>query len=315
MNLVAPSSKELAADVRQRTDENIRRLGVSIMSLQNSMDESNKAMGENKAAQSQLGKEVIRRLEDMQLSSSTSSSSLNATTSTDISRLKQLTGESREALSQLTACVNGLVNMPAQFAGLQRSVNALAGLANLPTRLLAMERTIQSLEIRQARPVAAEIVAAPVPPPVTPVQGSMAAMTPRTGGIKRPHPAFAPVDEEESMKRSRTEDAFWCDVFLFPVHLKEAPPMQIAKLALDAVGLTTEGLVSAVHPHNLPKDFISMRFNGSPPALEFIDRLRNNPPQGMSHIQAMTAAAFNANKNREGNSMGRRGKQKDAKPW
>lgn len=117
--MLAPPKKETAAELRARNDENDRRLISWVLTLQ-------KALEENERAQREQNKEILKRLADIQLASPAASSSLSLNTASDIDRLKKLMAEGRQSTSRLTECVNGLVDIPFELAGLQRAVSKLA---------------------------------------------------------------------------------------------------------------------------------------------------------------------------------------------
>ncbi|KAF7355922.1 hypothetical protein MVEN_00921300 [Mycena venus] len=285
--------KELAADYRLRADENDRRLVAWLLELQKTVDDT-------KNAQLEHHKEVLRRLADLQLSSSSSSASLNLNITADISRLKQLMAESREALSKLTGCVNGLVDIPVTLSSLQRAVRALQ---NTPAALPQLQ-----------------IAAPPLPTPSSTsahTSGDRSASntnTSKQGSSTKRLRAFS-VPEEPAKRAKAGEDDGWnYDVYLFPVNPHFGPAGVIAKLAIKETGVSMDAYVSAVHPHGTPKSVVSIRFNDSSVATAFIDRISTNPPDGMEDIQAMTPSAYGKSREGDAKENTRKG-GKEKKAW
>ncbi|KAJ7191797.1 hypothetical protein GGX14DRAFT_406899 [Mycena pura] len=102
LGLVPRPSKELAADERARTDYNVMQLVSAIAALQTDVAESKKG-------QIEYQKEILRRLADQQLSSPTASASLSLNTTSDVSRLKKVVADGRDALSKLTGVVTAVL--------------------------------------------------------------------------------------------------------------------------------------------------------------------------------------------------------------
>jgi hypothetical protein len=285
-NLVPPPKKEAAGDHRIRLDENVGRTIVWILSLQ-------KVVKDNNKAQIAQNKEILRRLSDLQLTSSSPSSSLNLNTTGDISRLKQLMAEGRESLSKVTQCVNGLVDLPIELASLKRSIQTIAN-----------QSSTHNPSSHPPQPTPASETQTAVPDTHRPKGPT---------GTKRIQRAFSPVAEPEPKRVKTVDDGFWFDVYMWDVKPQFGSAYQIGRAALEALKMSTDAYLSAMHLNGLPKTLVSLRFSDAEVARTFIERMRTNPPKGMEHLEVATAASYG--KRKDGNSGNVTRRPKESKFW
>jgi hypothetical protein len=109
---------------------------------------------------------------------------------------------------------------------------------------------------------------------------------------------------------------------LFPIKAGFGSAKEIALEVIRETGvdrIDKEAFLSARHPAGYvnSKTILSLRFKNSSVATALIDRIRSNPPEGMEHIQAMTASAY-AKYRADGDSGEDKGKGRGkgkAKAW
>jgi hypothetical protein len=273
-------------------DENIQRLILCFLTLQKKIDAMEKA-------QDTRYEELIRRVADAQLSSSTASASLDLNTVSDIARLKGLMAEGRESISRVTECVNGLIDIPGELAALRRAVRDVA--------------------TRKSAVAASTMTAASSSYPTTShAPQSMDVGRGASSATKRSR-AFSPVGEPATKHHKGEDNEFLFDVYLWDVKTAFGSPIQIARLAMEAVELPISALRSALHPYGLPKSLISLRFNYEQDAHAFMNRLREKPPRGMEHLHTASSVAYGKRREAEqGPSNARKagkGTKEDNKPW
>ncbi|KAJ7911525.1 hypothetical protein B0H13DRAFT_569369 [Mycena leptocephala] len=199
--------------------------------------------------------------------------------------------EGRESLSKVTQCVNGLVDLPIELAGLKRSIQTIANQSSTHTP--------------SSHP--------PQPPPASETQTAVPDTHRAKGstGTKRIQRAFSPVAEPEAKRAKTVDDAFWFDVYMWDVKPQFGSAYQIGRAALEALKMSTDAYLSAMHLNGLPKTLVSLRFSDAEVARMFIERMRGNPPKGMEHLEVATAASYG--KRKEGNSGNVTRKPKESK--
>ncbi|KAJ6519049.1 hypothetical protein C8R45DRAFT_1117018 [Mycena sanguinolenta] len=282
---IFPTTKgEKTAAHRTGTDENELRLATHIVAILRRMEQFEKKSSAQFA-------ELLLRAEDTNKStacaSSSSVSSVNPAVVADVEFLKDMVMEGRTAITNLTAAVNVLVDLPTDLAGLSRTVQAMA-------RADTSATATQNVVYENPRGVVN-----------TPVVNTSQATGPFAGfqdpaehiatpsssanGIKRPG-AFAGFDDPTENKRHKTyaEELSHTDVYLWNVNVDAAAPMAIAMRALSELRMDefSSNVISVARPRNTPKTLISIRFCAVAIADEFVDRLRSNPPASMAKLQA-----------------------------
>ncbi|KAJ7601392.1 hypothetical protein DFH06DRAFT_1154162 [Mycena polygramma] len=231
----------------------------------------------------------------------------NQNLASDVARLKSLTVEGRGAISELTRGLNLLVDLPAQMAALHRSLRALENRAQpAPPQSSASQapptnRTVGIRNAFAAQP--SQSSRAPGPAPRSNGGGN----TKRT--IQR---VFSPPPDSASKRPRTDEDQFYYDVYMQPVNTHFGTAIQIARYALEQVGMPIDAVASALHPYSLPKDLISLRFNDSDMALTFMDRVRANPTEDLARVKVCTPSAYA--KQRDGNTGSGKQKSRDHRP-
>ncbi|KAJ7929723.1 hypothetical protein B0H13DRAFT_2538739 [Mycena leptocephala] len=265
--LIFPAKKESAGEFRGRAVENERSVATWMLALKKGLGEVEKGLGEVEKAHTDHAKQITHRLSDMQLASPAASASLSLNTTTDIARLKKVALEGRESISKLTECLNGLVDLPGELASVKRMLKDLA-----------------------TRPAAA------------PTSSAHSSHThPAAKGTKRARD-FSP-EHNAPAKHHKAGQSDTFDAYMWDVDLGKGSATSIAKKALSEAGIDHNVFISAIHPKNMPKGLISIRFANSVVGRRFLDRLRANPPRGMEHLHVASAANYGKRRDESDNVL------------
>ncbi|KAJ6488366.1 hypothetical protein DFH09DRAFT_1455657 [Mycena vulgaris] len=279
--LHAPPKKETANEHRVRADANERLMISWVLQLQKSLED-------HERAQMEQNKEILRRLADLQLSTPAASSSLSLNTASDIARLKKLVAEGRQSITLVT-------DWPAS--------NALfAPLSLRPAASSASSSSPSSSQSARTGPVS------PSPAHDT-ARNSNVAHSTASGSVSRyraPSPDvvrdfapssnnkrqrdLSPEPERPAKQHKGPEDYF--DVYLWDINLGKASAITAARAAVKATGLDPRSILSSLHPVQLPKGLISIRFVDADVGQRFLDRMRTNPPKGMENLNVATPASY-----------------------
>ncbi|KAJ7127445.1 hypothetical protein C8R43DRAFT_699379 [Mycena crocata] len=285
-NLIPVVKGEKAISRDGRHNENELRVATHIVAIMRRIEEL-----ERKQV-AQQG-ELLKRIEAIITAApATSNSTLTASFSKDLSRLKEMNTQGRTAIVNLTQAVNELVDLPRDVSQIAHAVRELAA---RPTRLES-SNIIPSVRT-----------------PASSAQGSSEShlnsfdshVSTDRETSKRDRPF--PVAEPEA-KRAKLP---YVDVYLWPVIItKINTPTKIAYMAMERLHLNTHDVFMSVrHPMNTPNSVISIRFREAEDAKTFIETLRASAPADMKKLHAAYPSVYEKRKEPENNQ------REASNPW
>ncbi|KAJ6514185.1 hypothetical protein C8R47DRAFT_1090530 [Mycena vitilis] len=293
--IATPKGAEKVGDHRIRTDENELRIGTHIVAILRRIKELEERVNAQIA-------EMLMRMEDiLSKSPATSSTTLASAFGEKLSGVRAMTMEGRAAIGELTAAVNGMVDLPREVASLSRTVlnlmerthpahtnglssNVGAGASNggpgnysnnsrqfngaqYSTNIGSNASSSGATNYGNNRAEYTANVVANAP---------SGGVTNYNNNKKRNYDGA----DASSSKRPKT----FCDVWAWNVKPDEMPIKAIAHRAVARLGMNTAAVLSVQHPHQAPNSVISLRFASTELAEEFIDRHRSNPTESMNRL-------------------------------
>ncbi|KAJ7165534.1 hypothetical protein C8R43DRAFT_986687 [Mycena crocata] len=167
---------------------------------------------------------------------------------------------------------------------------------DIPSMVVQLQREIRALPARAAPSHAPRVLAAPSLPanPPSSSHGAIARgrdAQPKPGvGTKRVEREFSPEGAPAAKQQKPLDDFFL--VYMWEVKLEKVAPIMWARKALKATGVELSALKNAIHPKNMAKGLISIRFKSHDAGQRFLSRMQNNPPRDMAHLHVATPEAY-----------------------
>ncbi|KAK7017640.1 hypothetical protein R3P38DRAFT_3559743 [Favolaschia claudopus] len=250
---------------RARTDDNWGRVATFMVVTKRDVGQLDK-----KCTSQHL--EVLRRLEDLGNSASSSPSAVTGAALDELERLNGLVMEGRTAITNMTIALNALADLPREVARLNRAIQANTNAS--------------------ATPAAAPSEA--VPGPAHKFNGNSNVNGSANNKRSAAFAGFNDPTEGKRPKSSFASEPTHIDVYMWNVDVEAASPTAIANRAMSELGLGEfiPNIISVARPRNTPKTLISIRFRAVGIADEFIDRLRSNPPRGMGKLNVAKKDAY-----------------------
>ncbi|KAF8200024.1 hypothetical protein K438DRAFT_676569 [Mycena galopus ATCC 62051] len=284
--LLPISKGEKAAAHRIRTDENELRVCTHIVAITRRLRELE---GKTDAQFS----EVLMRLKDINKSvcAAAAKGTGNTAAAGEIGRIMGMVLEGRTVISNLTAAVNELVDLPHDVSHLSHAINALSFMDDIRTQA-------EAVVFENPRGVGVPVETGNYFPGFN--------LSSKAGGSKRSGPV-AGFEDCGDNKRNKTHaddgdhrrkktygDEAYTDIYLWDINLDQASAKDIARRAFAELKMEEFwcNVISVAHPPNTPKTLISIRFRAVAIAELFVDHLRSNPPGIMAKLHAAKSEAY-----------------------